>query len=195
MTRAPAASPLHLHGINHGAFVMWDPPATVRFYRDVMGFPLIHAITAKGWGQEGHADFAHIFFDIGNETCLAFFYYFGAAPRDQRSKDYIDNGRHTAFHCPDREDLLRWRAHLKGHGVNVSPPIQHELIESIYFTDPNGYPLEITAPLREMSTLDADDAALTVQALIDSITQGENTAEDMWRRKAALVARAHGQAA
>jgi catechol 2,3-dioxygenase-like lactoylglutathione lyase family enzyme len=184
------AKALTLQGINHNAFVMWDPPATVRFYRDIMGFPLVHAITAKGWGQAGHPDFAHIFFDVGNATCMAFFYYFGAAARDQRSKDYVDNGRHTAFHCEARADLLRWRDHLKGHGVNVSPPIQHELIESIYFTDPNGYPLEITAPLRAMTAPDAADAALTVQALIDTINVGENSADDMWRRKADLVEQA-----
>jgi catechol 2,3-dioxygenase-like lactoylglutathione lyase family enzyme len=181
-------SPIRMiSGINHNAYVMWDPDATIRFYRDIMGFPIVHAITAKGWGQDDHADFAHIFFDIGGSNCIAFFYYFDVEPRDSRSKDYVGNGRHMAFHCDTEEQLLAWRGHLKKSAVNVSPPIRHELIESIYFTDPNGYPLEITRPMRSMNKLDAADAELTVAALLASVATGAGSAEDMWRRKGELV--------
>jgi catechol 2,3-dioxygenase-like lactoylglutathione lyase family enzyme len=179
---------LKTKGINHNAFVMWDPAATVHFYRDIMGFPIAHAITAKGWGQDDHADFAHVFFDIGGENYAAFFYYFGVEPRDQRSKDYVGNGRHMALHCDTEEELTAWRAHLKAHDVNVSPAIRHELIESIYFTDPNGYPLEITRPMRPMDDVDAADAELTVAALLETIASGKPSAEDMWRRKGRMVA-------
>src|SRR2546423_616877 len=134
-----------LQGVHHAAFVMWEPEKTVHFYRDLLGFPIIHCITAKGWGQEGHADFVHIFFDAGGGNVIAFFHYFGEAAREQRSKDYIDNGRHTALRASSRAELEAWRDKLKAAGVNVSPLIEHEVIASIYFTDPNGYPLEITA--------------------------------------------------
>ncbi|WP_160299205.1 VOC family protein [Sphingomonas sp. SRS2] len=182
-------------GINHNAFVMWDPAATVKFYRDILGFPLVHAITAKGWGQDDHADFAHVFFDIGGGNYAAFFYYFDVEARDQRSKDYVGNGRHMALHCDTEEGLSAWHAHLKAHGVNVSPPIRHELIESIYFTDPNGYPLEITRPLRPMAAIDAADAELTVAALLETVATGNPSSADMWRRKGRMVAAALGQAA
>lgn len=186
---------LELHGVNHAAFVMWDPVGTVKFYRDIMGFPLVHAITAKGWGQEGHADFAHIFFDIGGGNCMAFFYYFGVDKREQRSKDYVDNGRHTAFHCKTDEEMKAWRTHLKANGINVSPPVRHELIESIYFTDPNGYPLEITRPIRKLTAVDREDAELTVAAMLETIEKGDNTSLDMWRRKGAMVAQRFSDAA
>src|ERR1700730_12649649 len=176
-----------IYGINHNAFVMWDPAATVRFYRDIMGFPIVHAITAKGWGQEGHADFAHIFFDVGGGNCAAFFYYFGVGKRDTRSTDYVGNGRHMAFHCNTQAELLAWREHLRQQAVNVSPPVQHELTESIYFSDPNGYPLEITRPLRAMNPLDAADAQLTVAALLETLATGKGSAEDMWVRKGRLL--------
>jgi catechol 2,3-dioxygenase-like lactoylglutathione lyase family enzyme len=176
-----------LQGIHHGAFVMWDPVKTVPFYRDVLGFPIVHTITAKGWGQGGHADFAHVFFDVGNRTCLAFFYYFGVPPRDESSKTFVENGRHTAFSIASEAELIAWRERLVQAGVNVSPPIRHELVESIYFTDPNGYPLEITRSIRPMTQNDALDAALTVQALVESVETGANSAQDMWQRKARLV--------
>ena len=44
-----------------------------------------------------------------------------------------------------------------------------ELIESIYFDDPNGIQLEITRPIRDMSAIDARDAELTLQALVDVV--------------------------
>ena len=189
--------PSALQGIHHGAFVMWDPVKTVPFYRDVLGFPIVHTITAKGWGQGGHADFAHVFFDVGNRTCLAFFYYFGVPARDERSKTFVENGRHTAFTVAGQPELIAWREHLLQAGVNVSPPVRHELVESIYFTDPNGYPLEITRAIRPMTENDALDATLTVQALLESVSVGADSAEDMWQRKARLVSernRSHARA-
>ncbi len=64
-------------GVDHAAFPTFDPAGTVRFYRDVLGFPVVHSICAVGWGPEDHPDFIHFFFDIGNDDRIAFFYYFG----------------------------------------------------------------------------------------------------------------------
>ena len=55
---------------------------------------------------------------------------------------------------------------LEARGVEVSSTTQHEVIESIYFRDPNGYFIEITVKLRELQSLDARDAALTLEAAI-----------------------------
>jgi catechol 2,3-dioxygenase-like lactoylglutathione lyase family enzyme len=61
-------------GVDHAAFPTFDPAATVRFYRDVLRFPLVHSICAVGWGPQKHPDFIHFFFDIGNDDRIAFFY-------------------------------------------------------------------------------------------------------------------------
>lgn len=178
-----------LDGVHHAAFVMWNPEETVRFYRDILGFPIIHCITAKGWGQEGHADFVHIFFDAGHDNVMAFFYYFGESPRDQRSKDYVHNGRHTALRVESKAELERWRERLAEHGINASPVIEHEVIASLYFTDPNGYPMEITTQLRPFEPRDRSDADATVAAFLEAVKAGEG-ALGMWRRKGERVARA-----
>jgi catechol 2,3-dioxygenase-like lactoylglutathione lyase family enzyme len=179
-----------LDGVHHAAFVMWKPEETIRFYRDILGFPVIHCITAKGWGQEGHADFVHVFFDAGHDNVMAFFYYFGESPRDERSRDYIDNGRHTALRAGSRAELEVWRERLHAHGVNVSPLIEHEVIASIYFTDPNGYPMEITAQLRPFDARDREDAKLTIDAFLDAVRAGED-ANRMWQRKGERVRTAY----
>jgi hypothetical protein len=69
----------------------------------------------------------------------------------------------------------------------VTPPLAHELIESIYFDDPNGIQLEITRPLRPFEALDARDAELTVQALADVVESPNPTAQALWQRKAELI--------
>ncbi len=41
-----------LHGVDHTARPTWKLRETVHFYRDILGLPLVHAITAKGWGRK-----------------------------------------------------------------------------------------------------------------------------------------------
>ena len=45
-------------GVDHAAFPTFNPAGTVRFYRDVLGFPVVHSICAVGWGPEEDTGFA-----------------------------------------------------------------------------------------------------------------------------------------
>lgn len=191
---APRIKPLtpKLHGVDHTAHPTWKLKETVEFYRDVMGLSLVHAITAKGWGREKeqHADFLHIFFDSGNGSNIAFFYYIGTSQPEALKvpKGYMSMANHTAWSVETIDDLMAWKERLRSFGVGVSDEIRHETIESIYFRDPNFYPIEITLPLRKLDRLDAADASLTVQAAVELEAAGDwNTIEAMWKRKAELV--------
>jgi catechol 2,3-dioxygenase-like lactoylglutathione lyase family enzyme len=191
---APNISPLKpkLRGVDHTAHPTWKLKETVEFYRDIMGLPLVHAITAKGWGREKeqHADFLHIFFDSGNGSNIAFFYYIGTSQPEALKvpKGYMSMANHTAWSVESMDDLIAWKERLRSFGVNVSDEIRHETIESIYFRDPNFYPIEITLPLRKLDRLDATDAALAVEAAVELETAGRFDAiESMWKRKAELV--------
>ncbi|WP_406096042.1 VOC family protein [Streptomyces sp. NBC_01013] len=177
---------LRLDGVDHLAFVTWNPRATQEFYTQALGMPLIHAITATGWVTEDYPDFVHFFFDMGRGNRIAFFYYFGL-PDEEPPSDLMHRSRHVAFHVDTEEELLAWRDRLKAHGVRVTRPMGHELIESIYFDDPNGIQLEITRPLREMSAADARDAELTLAALADVSESSRPSAQALWQRKAELI--------
>ncbi|MBV9529231.1 VOC family protein [Sphingomonas sp.] len=190
----PKLTPLspRLAGVDHTAHPTWKLKETVEFYRDVMGLPLIHAITAKGWGREKeqHADFLHIFFDSGNGSSIAFFYYIGTEQPENLKvpRGYMSMANHTAWAVETPEDLAAWKERLRSFGVQVSDEVRHETIESIYFRDPNFYPIEITLPLRKLDRIDASDAALTVQAAMELETAGSwNSIDAMWKRKAELV--------
>jgi catechol 2,3-dioxygenase-like lactoylglutathione lyase family enzyme len=185
--RTTAGPPrLRLDGVDHLAFVTWDPRATYEFYTQVLDMPLVHAITATGWVTEDYPDFVHFFFDMGRGNRIAFFYYFGLA-EEEPPGDLMHRSRHLAFHVDTEDELVAWRARLKAHGVRVTTPLAHELIESIYFDDPNGIQLEITRPIRDMSGIDARDAELTLRSLIDVAGSPRPTAEALWQRKAELI--------
>lgn len=205
---APDLAPLTLRGVDHTARPTWRLRETVEFYRDKLGLPLIHVISARGWGPATHPDFLHFFFDSGNGSTIAFFYYLGSeepAGMHERAAarplpdDHVIDATHTAWLVDGPDELRAWKERLQAHGLDVSVETRHEVIESIYVRDPNGYFVEFTHKLRPLTALDATDASLTLQAamaLEDAARAGErplDTVDAIWNRKAELLA-GHGVA-
>jgi catechol 2,3-dioxygenase-like lactoylglutathione lyase family enzyme len=176
-----------VRGVDHTAFVTFDPAETVRFYRDILGFPLCASVCATGWGPA--PDFVHFFFDIGNGDQLAFFYYFGHAPyEDVAIPELLKSARHLALNVETLEHLDEYERRLTEGGYAPYMRVMHETIESIYVTDPNGLNFEITRPLREMSEVDSTDAELTIGALLDVLAEdGEPTLHKVWEAKARRI--------
>jgi catechol 2,3-dioxygenase-like lactoylglutathione lyase family enzyme len=178
-----------LRGVDHVAYVTFKPRETVHFYRDVLGFPLVHCIVAPGWGNDPHPDFLHFFFDIGNDAKLAFFYYFGMQPEDLNAgPGLLQKGRHLAMLVDTEEELDAYQRRLEAAGYELRHRVVHELIESIYVWDPNGYNIEISRQLRPIDDKDGLDAALSLQALGDVLDADEEpTLARLWARKAELI--------
>ena len=177
-------------GVDHVAYVTFKPEETIHFYRDILGFPLVHCILAPGWGNEPQPDFAHFFFDVGADARVAFFYYFGEPEyRDEKVSTMLAKARHLALLVDTEEELLAYKKRLEDanyplrHGVAVA----HELIESIYMYDPNGYNLEISRPLRPVGEADRADTDVSIQALIDVVRSGEPTLQKVWARKGEIL--------
>ena len=183
---AVSKQPPALDGVHHIAHVTWKPRETLEFYRDALGLPLVHTVSATGWLSENFPDFLHFFFDLGKGNHLAFFYYFGL-PEDRVPDELMRVSRHLAFDVQTEEELLLWRDRLKSYGIPVTPPLTHELVESIYFDDPNGLQLEIARPLRPFVDIDARDAALTLEALLDVVAKGAPSVHAVWQRKGELL--------
>jgi catechol 2,3-dioxygenase-like lactoylglutathione lyase family enzyme len=191
-------TPIPIAGVHHTARPTWKLGETVHFYRDLLGLPLVHAISARGWGPEDHADFLHFFFDSGNGSTIAFFYYIGttapefATPRD----DYRYRATHTAWRVTSRENLLATRAKVEAAGIEVKYQIRHEVIESIYFDDPNGYSVEVTWQVRPFAAVDHEDAARTLAAAIDLEQRSSlSKIDQVWAAKGAALETAFAQAA
>ena len=136
-------------GIHHLALNTEDMRATVDFYTRVVGMPLVHAMKVPpglgtGPGNRGnppYEEIRHYFFDMGNDSLLAFFEIpRGAEPRAKR--DGIGGMQHVAFAVtPGEFSALQER--LKRNGVACDGPIDIlPGLVSVYFFDPNGIRLE-----------------------------------------------------
>jgi len=187
-----------VRGVDHAAFPTFDPVGTVTFYRDVLGFPVVHSICAAGWGPEKHPDFIHFFFDIGNGDRLAFFYYFGLEPfPGERGDAYARFGedvpefflgsRHLALHVESEDALNEYQRRLDESQWNTEMRVQHETIESIYTHDPNGYIVEITRALRPVTPQEDVDANFTIDALLDVVRSGAPSMDALLNRKAEII--------
>lgn len=200
---------LTLRGVDHTARPTWRLRETIEFYRDKLGLPLIHVISARGWGPATHPDFLHFFFDSGNGSTIAFFYYLGTEePAGMRGRavarplpdDHVADATHTAWLVDGPEELRAWKRRLELQGLDVSVETRHEVIESIYVRDPNGYFVEFTHKLRPLTALDALDAQLTLDAAMaledEAFAAGRllDKVDTVWHRKATLAAKHEGGA-
>jgi len=198
-----------LRGVDHTARPTWKLRETIEFYRDKLGLPLVHVISARGWGPATHPDFLHFFFDSGNGSTIAFFYYLGSdmpaglegrETRPPLPDDHVFDATHTAWIVENAEELQAWKQRLEAQGLNVSVETTHEVIESIYVRDPNGYFIEFTRKLRPLDSIDADDGALTLQAALaaeDAAAKAGkrlSAVDDIWAGKARLLDAGRGTA-
>ncbi len=197
----PVQKPIPIAGVHHTARPTWKLAETVHFYRDLLGLPLVHAISARGWGPEDHADFVHFFFDSGNDSAIAFFYYIGTTPPEfvEVRDDYRYRASHTAWRVKTREELLACREKIEAAGITIHYQIRHEVIESIYFDDPNGYSIEITWQVRPFELIDIRDAGRTIDTAIEieknrGVTPFTSI-DQVWADKAAALAQDFEKAA
>ena len=129
-----------IKGLHHNAYRCRDSEETRVFYEDFLGLPLVSAFEINAAaGRDGRA--LHTFFQMDDGSCLAFFEVPGAQ-FDFKDQDALD--LHIALAVePDDFDAMLQRA--KGDGREVRGPIDHGFVRSIYFRDPNGYVVELTA--------------------------------------------------
>jgi catechol 2,3-dioxygenase-like lactoylglutathione lyase family enzyme len=133
--RQPSAA----RGVHHVALLSSDVEATVRFYQDLLEFPLTDMFENRDYQGS-----THFFFDIGNGNALAFFDMPGLDLGPYRE---VLGGLH---HLALSVEPQRWQ-HLKQKLDDAGIAYAHIDGSSIYFADPDGVRLElISDPLGEM---------------------------------------------
>lgn len=126
-------------GINHLALITNDMDATVRFWHGVLDAPLVATV--------GNENFRHYFFAFGDTTTVAFFEFRGEMAPEMTKPAGVFDARamqfdHLSLDVPDEASLLSLRARLEEYGCEVTDVVDHRMIRSIYFSDPNGIALE-----------------------------------------------------
>ena len=131
--------PSSARGLHHAAVLCADVERTIRFYQDLLEFPLTDIFENRDYKGSNH-----FFFDIGNGNLLAFFDFPGL---DLGPYAEVLGGLH---HMAISVEPAKWER-LKGKLDDAGVPYQMESGTSIYFRDPDGARMELIAdPLGEM---------------------------------------------
>ncbi len=121
-------------GIHHAALICSDVERTIRFYQELLGFPLVELVENRDYPGS-----SHFFFDVGNQTLLGFFDFPGLGL--EQGVESIGAVQHIAISVP-RDRWERLRARLDEAGIEYVGP-DRGIPESLYFRDPDGIGLEL----------------------------------------------------
>jgi catechol 2,3-dioxygenase-like lactoylglutathione lyase family enzyme len=132
--REPTARPASsARGVHHMALICSDVERTIRFYQELLGFPLVELFENRDYKGS-----THLFFDIGHDNTLAFFDFpdLGLGPYAE-----VLGGFHHLAISIDQEhwDAAKRRLEEAGVATHVESGI------SVYFSDPDGVRLELIA--------------------------------------------------
>ncbi len=130
-----------IKGLHHNAYRCRDSEETRRFYEDFLGLKLAAALAIGETKTNRKAELLHTFFELDDNSYLAFFEV-PETPFDFKNQHDFD--LHIALEV-DPETLQLMYEKGQKEGMEVRGIADHELIHSIYFRDPNGYVIELTA--------------------------------------------------
>ncbi|RYG10478.1 MAG: VOC family protein [Burkholderiales bacterium] len=178
----PAPAPIHQ--LHHYAYRAKDAEETRHFYEDILGLPLYHIIQSDHVPSTGeYCPYTHFFFRLQDGSFIAFFDLGNdeAALPSPNTPLWVN---HISFRVDSQQALRDMKERLEAHGIEVLGITDHHIFHSIYFFDPNGVRLELTAQL-------ADE----FQMLQESKTAHARLAEWTARKEQWRAERAAGKAA
>ena len=130
-----------IKGLHHNAYRCRDSEETRKFYEDFLGLPLVNAFPIRETKTGRTTSALHSFYQMDDGSCLAFFEVPDMAFDFKTQHDY---DLHIAVEVTNA-DLHRMFEKGKAAGMEVRGISDHGFIDSIYFRDPNGYVIELTA--------------------------------------------------
>jgi catechol 2,3-dioxygenase-like lactoylglutathione lyase family enzyme len=143
----PAPAPIHQ--LHHYAYRAKDAEETRHFYEDILGLPLYHIIQSDYVPSTGeYCPYTHFFFRLQDGSFIAFFDLGDdeAALPSANTPAWVN---HISFRIDSQQALHDMKARLEANGIDVLGVTDHHIFHSIYFFDPNGVRLELTAQLAD----------------------------------------------
>ena len=161
----PPVKVLQLH---HYAYPARDAAETRHFYEDILGLPLYHLIQNDHVPSTGeYCPYTHFFFRLHDGSFIAFFDLgddTAALPSPNTPAWVI----HIAFSVESIQALEDSKQRLEAHGIEVLGITDHRIFKSIYFFDPNGIRLELSAQVASADQMQRE--SLDVHAQLDAWT-------------------------
>jgi catechol 2,3-dioxygenase-like lactoylglutathione lyase family enzyme len=130
-----------IKGLHHNAYRCRDSEETRRFYEDFLGLPLAGALEIRETKTGRQVSVLHTFYRMDDGSFLAFF---EAPAQPFEFKAQHDYDLHIALEVAP-STLEAMFAKGKAQGIETRGVSDHGFVRSIYFRDPNGYVIELTA--------------------------------------------------
>jgi catechol 2,3-dioxygenase-like lactoylglutathione lyase family enzyme len=127
--------------LHHNAYRCRDSEETRRFYEDFLGLPLSCTLNIAETKSGRKTSTLHTFYALGDGSYLAFF---EAPDMPFEFKHQHDYDMHIALEV-EPSVLEPMLAKGRAYGIETRGISDHDFIHSIYFRDPNGYVIELTA--------------------------------------------------
>ena len=130
-----------IKGLHHAAYRCRDSEETRRFYEGFLELPLAHVIEIRETRSGRQTETLHSFYRMADGSFVALFEAPDMPFEFHQQHDY---DLHLALEVTP-EELDRMFAKGKAAGIETRGVSDHHVIRSIYFRDPNGYVVELTA--------------------------------------------------
>jgi len=146
---ASLPAPAPIQQLHHYAYRARDAEETRHFYEDILGLPMYHIIQSDYVPSTGeYCPYTHFFFRLQDGSFIAFFDLGNdeAALPSPNTPAWVN---HVAFRVNTLAELEAMKTRLLAHGVNVLGVTDHHIFKSIYFFDPNGVRLELSAQVAD----------------------------------------------
>src|SRR5687767_1121344 len=127
--------------LHHNAYRCRDSEETRKFYEDFLGLPLACTLRIAETKSGRKTSTLHTFYELDDRSYLAFF---EAPDMPFEFKEQHDYDLHIALEV-DGSVLEPMMEKGKSLGIETRGISDHDFIHSIYFRDPNGYIIELTA--------------------------------------------------
>jgi catechol 2,3-dioxygenase-like lactoylglutathione lyase family enzyme len=161
--------------LSHVAYITRDTAATASFYTRILGMELVNAVLDDAIPSTGEPiPYFHSFFRMADGSTIAFFEAPELPPLGEPPHPAYHTFQHIAVQVDSPATVDRWAVWLEKNGIEVLGPVDHKIIYSIYFHDPNGIRLEITAAT---SPTWNDNAEYAAEQLADWTTVKERAAD------------------
>ena len=129
--------------LHHNAYRCRDSEETRRFYQDFLGLPLAEAFEIRETKSGRKTSVLHSFYQLDDGSYLAFF---EAPDMPFEFKPQHDFDLHIALEvAPEVLPVMLEKGRTAG--IETRGISDHKMIHSIYFRDPNGYVIELTAKM------------------------------------------------
>ena len=154
-----------IKGLHHNAYRCRDSEETRKFYEDFLGLKLAETLELGETKTGRKVEAVHIFFELGDGSFLAFFEVPGMPFEFKKQHDF---DLHIALEV-DPKTLDTMFAKGKAADIETRGISDHEFCRSIYFRDPNGYVIELTARVPEK------------EGMLNPKTNGARAKLDAWQ--------------